>query len=135
MEYHIEAGPKTKKYIEILLPDLLKELGLDHCRKYLMIRVDKDMEHAGTTVPMLGIDTILVVIKPVRDRMMLGITLAHELVHVAQFAKGLLKPTKNGNKWCGKFYPRKTPYLYQPWEVQAFAKQEIVFRRILERTE
>lgn len=37
-----------------------------------------------------------------------------------------------GKKWKGKFYPTAHPYLDQPWEIQAFAKQEIVFRRAIE---
>jgi hypothetical protein len=62
----------------------------------------------------------------------LGVTLAHELTHVAQFAKGQLKPTAKGRLWKGKFYKANHPYLDQPWEIQAFSKQEIVFRRAIE---
>jgi hypothetical protein len=51
---------------------------------------------------------------------------------VAQFAKGYLKPTAKGTMWKGRLYKRNHPYLDQPWEIQAFAKQEIVFRRAIE---
>ena len=131
MQYEITAGPKTKRYIEALLPSMFEQLGLTNSKKYLFIKVDKDIEHAGETVPLSGLDSFIVAIKPTQNKINLGITLAHELTHVAQFAKGILKPMKKGSKWAGKFYPRKTPYLEQPWEVQAFAKQEIVFRKAI----
>jgi len=132
MEYHIEAGPKTRRYIEAILPSMMTQLGLDRSRRLLMIKVDRDIEEHGTTVPLLGIDTFLVVLKPTKNILNLGITLAHELTHVAQFANGTLQVTSKGKKWKGKFYPTEHPYLDQPWEIQAFARQEIVFRRAIE---
>jgi hypothetical protein len=132
MEYHIEAGLKTGRYIEAVLPSMLTQLGLNRSRKLLMIKVDPELAEMGTTIPLTGIDTFLVVLKPTRNWMNLGVTLAHELTHVAQFAKGLLKPTAKGRTWKGKFYKADHPYLDQPWEIQAFAKQEIVFRRAIE---
>ena len=132
MEYHIEAGAKTRRYIESVLPSMLTQLGLNRSRKLLVIKVDQDLAEQGTTIPLMGINTMLVVLKPTRNWINLGITLAHELTHVAQFAKGYLKPVAKGTIWKGKFYGRNHPYLDQPWEIQAFAKQEIVFRRAIE---
>jgi hypothetical protein len=132
MEFHVEAGPKTRRFIEAVLPSMLTQLGLDSSRKFLMIKVDRELTDHGTTVPMTGIDTVLVVLKPKRNRLELGITLAHELVHVRQLAKGILKITPQGKKWRGKFYSRRTPYLDQPWEQEAFARQEIIFRRAID---
>jgi len=132
MEFHIEAGPKTKRFIESILPSMLGQLGLTNCKKLLMIKLDSELEDMGSTVPMLGIDTYLVVIKPTRNFHTLGSTLAHELVHVRQLAKGVLKITPRGRTWQGRFYSKKTPYLQQPWEIQAFAQQEIVFRRAID---
>jgi hypothetical protein len=132
MEYHIEASGKTRQYIESVLPSMLTQLGLDRSRRLLVIKIDSDLTELGTTVPLTGIDTFLVVLKPTKNWMNLGVTLAHELTHVAQFAKGLLKPTAKGRTWKGKFYKADHPYLDQPWEIQAFARQEIVFRRAIE---
>jgi len=132
MEFHVEAGPETKRFIEAVLPSMLTQLGLNSSRKFLMIKVDRELTDHGTTVPMTGIDTVLVVLKPKRNRLELGVTLAHELVHVRQLAKGILKITPRGKKWCGKFYSRRTPYLDQPWEQEAFARQEIIFRRAID---
>jgi len=132
MEFYVEAGPKTKRFIERILPSMLEQLGLTNCKKLLMIKMDHELRDMGTTVPMAGIDTYLVVIKPSRNLHVLGSTLAHELVHVRQLAKGVLKITPQGRMWQGRFYSKKTPYLQQPWEIQAFAQQEIVFRRAID---
>ena len=132
MEYHIEAGAKTRRYIEAVLPSMLTQLGLNRSRRLLVVKVDRDLEELGTTIPLTGIDTFLVVLKPTRNWMNLGVTLAHELTHVAQFAKGYLKPTAKGRTWKGKFYKANHPYLDQPWEIQAFERQELIFRRAIE---
>jgi hypothetical protein len=132
MQFHVEAGPKTRRFIEAVLPSMLTQLGLNSSRRLLMIKTDRELEAHGTTVPMTGIDTILVVLKPRRSLIELGVTLAHELVHVRQLAKGILQITPKGKKWRGKFYSRRTPYLDQPWEQEAFARQEIVFRRAID---
>lgn len=133
MELHVEAGPKTKRYIEALVPSMLTQLGLDKNRKLLMIKMDSELEEMGTTIPMTGIDTYLVVLKPTRNLYALGVTLAHELVHVRQMAKGILQIMPKGRrKWKGKSYGRDVAYLQQPWELDAFARQEIVFRRAIE---
>ena len=132
MEYHIEARGKTKRYIEGLLPSMLSQLSLTRSRQFLHIIVDRDIEHTGQTVPLSGIDTVLVVRKPTRNWVDLGVTLAHELTHVAQFAKGTLQVAQKGKLWKGRLYKNNHPYLDQPWEIQAFARQEIVFRRAIE---
>ena len=132
MEFYVEGGPKTRRFIEAVLPSMLTQLGLDRSRKLLMVKMDRELEDHGTTVPMTGIDTVLVVLKPNRNFLELGVTLAHELVHVRQMAKGILKVTPRGKKWRGKFYSKSTPYLDQPWEQEAFARQEIVFRRAID---
>ena len=132
MEFYVEAGSKTKQFIETVLPSMLIQLGLSRSRRLLMVKVDPEMTELGVTVPMTGINTYLIVLRPTKDLLALGITLAHELTHVAQFAKGMLKVTPRGKKWRGKFYPSGYPYLQQPWEIQAFASQEIVFRRAID---
>ena len=132
MEFYVEAGSKTRRFIETVLPSMLSQLGLAKSRRLLMIKVDPEMTELGVTIPMTGINTYLIVLRPTKNLLALGITLAHELTHVAQFAKGILKVTPRGKKWRGKFYPAGYPYLQQPWEIQAFARQEIVFRRAID---
>ena len=132
MQYHITATAKTKRYIESLLPSMLTQLKLMNSRQHLQIILDKDIEHSGETIPLQGVGTVLVVLKPTRNLVNLGITLAHELTHVAQFAKGTLQLTPKGKRWKGRFYGRNVAYLQQPWEINAFAKQELIFRRAID---
>ena len=133
MEHIVEIrNGRTKKFVQELLPKMIAEAGLERSRYYLHVRLDRELEDLGTMIPMLGLNTFLIVLRPTRDMYALGITLAHELLHVAQVAKGVLKFTPKGRKWKGKFYHRNYPYLDQPWELQAFARQEILFRRALE---
>ena len=132
MEFHVDGSAKNKKFIESLLPSMLEQLNLTKSKKLLHVIIDPTLEDLGTTVPLKGVDTYLVVLKPVKDPAVLGATLAHELTHVAQFAKGTLQLTPKGKRWKGKYYGRRTPYLDQPWEIQAFAKQEIIMRRAIE---
>jgi hypothetical protein len=131
MEYFVESkNSKYKKWVEALLPSMIKQLGLINSRKTLLISVEP-CEDQGQTVPLDPIDSYVVVIKPgkLKD---IGITLAHEMVHVRQLAKGILQ-VENGKKfWKGKRYTKRTKYLDLPWEQDAFAKQEIVFRRAIE---
>lgn len=132
MEYHIEAGSKTKRFIESLLPSMLEQLKLTRSRRLLHIIVDGDDGHSGQTLPLLGINTLLVVLKPTRQLHDLGITLAHELTHVAQFAKGTHQVTPKGKRWKSEFYGQNVAYLQQPWEIDAFVKEELIFRRAIE---
>ena len=132
MEFHVDGRGQTKRFVESLLPSMLEQLKLTTSKKFLHVMIDRDLEDLGTTVPLNGLDTYLVVIKPQKDKTLLGATLAHELTHVAQFAKGTLQLTPRGKLWKGKYYGRKVPYLDQPWEIQAFSKQEILFRRAIE---
>ena len=120
---------KTKKFFEAILPDMIKQLGLSNSRKHLIVRTDK-IDSQGVTIPIDDIATYLVVVCPSNITNM-GLTLAHEMVHVRQMAKGMLKSSSKGTVWCGRTYSKKTKYLDQPWEQDAFARQELVFRRAI----
>jgi hypothetical protein len=124
---------KSKAFVEHILPSMIKQLGLSRSRKVLVVRIANDLNEGvdGLTLPMPGIGSFMVVIKPGKLEAM-GITLAHEMVHVRQMALGILKTEKGINYWRGKKYTRKTKYLNLPWEIDAFSKQELVFRRAIE---
>lgn len=52
-------------------------------------------------------------------------TLAHEFVHLKQFAKGELN---DGNtKWKGELICEETPYYDLPWEVEAASLEAILY--------
>lgn len=132
MEYLVRTRSKrTKAFIESLMPSMIHQLGLENSRKFLLIDVCKLNGDNGITTPMPGLDSYVVALNPAKWQS-LGVTLAHEMVHVKQLAKGTLR-AEGGNKWWrGKKYSKRTKYLDMPWELDAFAQQEIIFRRALE---
>jgi hypothetical protein len=53
------------------------------------------------------------------------ITLAHEMVHVKQFARRELVELKNNTmfRWYGKLYGDEVHYYEQPWEIEAHGRE------------
>ena len=135
MEIKVEGSRRNKKFVEAMLPSMLRQLKIENCSKALLIRIADECENnsQGLTLDLSKhTGAYLVVIKPRRDLVQLGLTLAHEMVHVKQLAKGKLKQKRSGHTWMGKMYGKKTPYLDQPWEIEAFSKQELILRRAFE---
>ena len=134
MEYIIETKSKrTRTLFEAIVPRMIKELKLTRSRKTLMIKVsNKDLDgQEGATAPLDMIDAYVVLIKP-KNLKDMGITLAHEMIHVKQLAQGTLKQVNGVNYWKGKRYRKNHRYLDLPWEIEAFSKQELLFRRTLQ---
>jgi hypothetical protein len=133
MEFKVSSRSKrVQKFIEHIMPSMIKQLGLENSRKFVLIETSHCGDNYGYTVPLEGLDSFVIVLKPRTKWQEMGVTLAHEMVHVRQLAKGILK-AENGKKyWRGKLYSKKTKYLDMPWELDALAKQDIIFRRALE---
>ena len=135
MEIEVEGSARSKKFDEAMLHSMLRQLGLEKSRKALLIRIKNECEGEteGMTIDLSKwTGAYLVIIKPKRNLVQLGLTLAHEMVHVKQLAKGLLKQKRSGHTWMGKMYSKKTPYLQMPWEIEAYSKQELILRRAFE---
>ncbi|MFC6634015.1 hypothetical protein [Microbulbifer taiwanensis] len=81
------------------------------------------------------------------DRQMVAI--CHELIHVQQYASGRLNygeyarsmrcldtgeehrvPMGLGWEWEGIFYPKGTPYLKRPWEIDAYKRQNDLMNKV-----
>jgi hypothetical protein len=134
MDFSVRTRSKnTKRFIEGILPSMIEQLGLTRSRKLLFVRVAREglEDHDGLTSHLSHFDAIVILIKPQSFERM-GVTLAHEMVHVKQLAKGTLKTIKGVNYWNGKRYGKRTKYLDMPWEIEAFSKQELLFRRAIE---
>lgn len=133
MDFFVDAPPQAKKFIEAIVPSMLEQLKLTRSRKLLMIRVERDCEDPGITLDLTELSgCYLVVLKKDRDWDRFGLTLAHELVHVKQMAKGIMRTDDRGTfYWRGQAYNQATAYLDRPWEVQAFSCQELILRRAL----
>jgi len=141
MEYLVEAtNPKVSLFLDSLMPSMIEQLGLNRSRRAVLIKVTDEIEEGmqGATLNIEIADCYLVLIKqPKRvtkaSLLEMGTTLAHEMVHVRQLAKGQMKFLPNQARiWMGKRYNKRTHYLDQPWELDAFARQEIVFRKAIE---
>ena len=141
MEYLVEATtPNVSKFLDSLMPSMIEQLGLTRSRRAVLIKVTDEIEEGmqGATLNIEIADCYLVLIKqPKRvtkaSLLEMGTTLAHEMVHVRQLAKGQMKFLPNQARiWMGKRYNKRTHYLDQPWELDAFARQEIVFRKAIE---
>lgn len=136
MEITVDGSKRNKKLVNAVLPSMIRQLKLENSRKGLLIRIynECDENAHGVTHDFTGMtDCYVVVLKPQRNIYQLGITLAHELVHVRQMAKGQLKTDSHGNTyWMGKKYKDSTKYYDRPWEIAAFAQQELLLRRAVE---
>jgi hypothetical protein len=112
---------------------LIKQLGLTCSKKLLFIKLAREglEDNDGLTSYLTQFEAIVILLKP-QSFERLGITLAHEMVHVKQLAKGHLKNVKGVNYWNGKRYSKRTKYLNMPWEIEAFSKQELLFRRAID---
>ena len=144
MEFKVVGSVKNRKFAAALMPSIIKQLGLENSTSAVCVMFDDSQEgNEGTTVDLgiEGVNCFLVLIKPQNLRgsrftighKELAVTLAHEMVHVKQMAKGQLKAASRGaQSWMGKRYPASTPYLDRPWEVEAFSRQELIMRRALE---
>ena len=141
MEHLVEAtNLNVSKFLYSLMPSMIEQLGLTRSRRAVLIKVTDEIEAGmqGATLNIEIADCYLVLIKqPKRitkaSLLEMGTTLAHEMVHVRQLAKGQMKFLPNQARiWMGKRYNKRTHYLDQPWELDAFARQEIVFRKAIE---
>ena len=141
MEHLVEAtNPNVSKFLYSLMPSMIEQLGLTRSRRAVLIKVTDEIEEGmqGATLNIEIADCYLVLIKqPKRvtkaSLLEMGTTLAHEMVHVRQLAKGQMKFLPNQARiWMGKRYNKRTHYLDQPWELDAFARQEILFRKAIE---
>lgn len=57
-------------------------------------------------------------------------TIAHEIIHCKQFAKKEL--SKQLNKWKGEAVSSDTDYWDQPWEKEAYLKQDELFDKLVD---
>ncbi len=133
MEFAVQTRSKhTKAFIERILPSMIKQLSLKRSKKLLFVKIVRNGldDNDGLTSHIKHLGAIVILLKP-QSLERLGVTLAHEMVHVKQIANGTLKTVKGVNYWNGKRYSKKTKYLDMPWEVEAFSKQELLFRRAI----
>lgn len=131
MEIVVKSKSKVRKdFIENTAKFYAKHLGLEKSRYklniYSMPNLIKEGNNGlcaktGDKQISIAIDSRLGVIK-------LLYTLAHEMVHVKQFAKGHYKQeSKKGvthHYWMGKKVI--ADYIKRPWEIEAFSRESLL---------
>ena len=140
MEHAFEGPAKAREFLNSLMPSMIGQLGLSRSRRAVLVKITPDVPEGmeGATMYIDVADCYLVLIKQPRrlskiSLLNMATTLAHEMVHVRQLAKGQLKYLPREAKlWMGRRYTKKTRYLDQPWEQDAFARQEMIVRRAIE---
>ena len=125
----------SKMLVETCLQVFRNELKLQNSRYSLIVVPHRGMSvkegvrgsvfKLGPTVIGMSIDTAL-------DIERLIIALAHEMVHVKQYARGQITHGKNLNSrfWMGKKF--KGHYYDLPWEVEAFSKERVLANKVFQ---
>lgn len=140
MEYKIEASKIVSRVIESVIQSIFDQCKLTKSKSAILIKVTSDMpsDSDGLVSYIEEADCYLVLVKSPKSfttanmKNMLTI-LAHEMVHVKQYALGIMKITPSGHTiWNGKTYRKNINYLQSPWEIDAFSRQELITRRALE---
>lgn len=129
---------ERKSLIESCANFYAKQLKLDNSRFVLTIHsaynLAKDKNSNGE-VYQSGSRTIYMALDSRLALPRLLLTLAHEMIHVKQIAKGQYrgKLARNGRLlacWRGKTV--KAEYMKRPWEIEAFGRQMQLLENLLE---
>jgi hypothetical protein len=139
MEYAFEGHKTVAKLLESVMPSILDQLKLENCSKAVLVKIDSAIpkESDGSMLYIAAATCYLVVLRPpkriTKPALIEMITnFAHEMVHVKQHARGILKITPTGDRsWKGKEFGDDVDYLDKPWEIEAFSRQELICRRAL----
>ena len=102
-----------------------------HLDVYTRRGMAKETEARGY-VTKVGPKSLIMIIDSSLDVERLVLTIAHEMVHVKQYARGQIKH-KLGHKtryWMGK--PIRKSYYNQPWELEAFGKERILANKVFQ---
>lgn len=136
MEIEVVARKSASKtLIENCLQIYKKELNLTNSTYGLVVFTERGMsakEGMRGSVFKLGPKVIGMVIDTGLDLERLIIALAHEMVHVKQYAKGQITHgrTLNSKFWMGRKY--RLPYYDLPWEVEAFSKERVLANKVFQ---
>jgi hypothetical protein len=125
----------SKMLVETCLQVFRNELKLQNSRYSLVVVPERGMsvkEGFRGSVFKLGPKVIGMSIDTALDVERLIIALAHEMVHVKQYARGQITHGKNLNSrfWMGKKI--RGHYYDLPWEVEAFSKERVLANKVFQ---
>ena len=126
----------TKAFVNNALMFFRNELKLNNSKwkldVYTKRRLSKTDDCRGM-VTKVGPQDLVMILDSGLDLERFVLTIAHEMVHVKQFARGQLKDIKGRTQvryWMGKKV-NKT-YFNQPWELEAFSKERVLANKIFQ---
>lgn len=134
MEIEIAARASvTKTVIEICVELFKKELKLQNSKYSLVILTDRGMskrDGCRGSVFQVGPKALGMVLDTAVNLENLIITIAHEMVHVKQYARGQIKHGKNlkSRTWMGQ--KNKSQYYDSPWEIEAYSKERVLANKM-----
>jgi hypothetical protein len=134
MRYEVFSNSSPKRRLILgILPSALSQLNIERSTFSLQVFASSNIQGTGLTALDEELKLISVFINRGLHLKETGIAFCHEMVHVKQLAAGKLKRFSDRFTWAGKNFCLTTKYMDRPWELQAFAKQEIIFRKSIEQ--
>jgi hypothetical protein len=136
MEIEIVARASiTKTVIQTCVELFKKELKLENSKYSLVILTDRGMskrDGCRGSVFQVGPKALGMVIDTAMNIENLIITIAHEMVHVKQYARGQITHGKNlkSKFWMGQKI--KSQYYDSPWEVEAYSRERVLANKIFQ---
>jgi len=136
MEIEVLTFSSKKEVIEKVAKFYIKELNLTKSKYKVVIITDPKLRKDGANglCAKTSDREITVALYSRLNMLDMLLTLAHEMVHVKQFARGQYKgvPMKYGKGayhfWMGQKV--NAEYLQRPWEIEAYSKQEILVQKL-----
>lgn len=119
-------------YLSLLLPrNIAKNVVIE-------VEFEKKLDNdADGYCDVTGVNTrnkpreFLIQIRKNKSKRYMMMTLAHEMVHVKQFAMGEMD--ENMNLWKGKRLSSKTDYWDMPWEIEAYGREYGLWSRFSQK--
>lgn len=136
MNITVENGSEELRFIAQFMAEFCaKELGISHLERNVIIGFIPGLrkECAGFTHS-IG-NTIAVGLDASMEITKILLTLAHEMVHVGQISRNELKVEYDSGipvkYWKG--ISVKVAYANEPWEIEAYALESILFEKFLKK--
>jgi hypothetical protein len=125
----------TRELIGMIVKFFEQELKLKNSKWTLDVHTKRGMrieDGARGCVTYMGPKHLVMFIDSGLDMERLILTIAHEMVHVKQYARGQIthKPGGKTYYWMGKKVRKK--YFEQPWELEAFSKERILANKVFQ---
>ena len=126
--------PNQRKYVESMVEFCVKTLMPRMSTLDIIVKLKKPKGAMGYCLELDTNREFEIEIDNSQPLRRLLETVAHEMVHVKQFARRELHPAKD--TWYGKTYnPKKVSYWDLPWEIEAHGREVGLFVRWCEEND